>query len=59
MKLDKEQDREMLLGLIQNATIQGAAVMVIADLVQRIQGAKVEDEPSARVESVTKPKASS
>lgn len=53
MKLDTENDRNVLLGLIQNATIQGSAVMVIADLVQRIQAAEVdapvpEEAPAAK-----------
>lgn len=42
MKLDSEQDRQVLLGLIQQSTISGAAVVVVADLVQRIQAAEVE-----------------
>lgn len=42
MKLDSEQDRQVLLGLIQQSTISGAAVVVVADLVQRIQAAEVD-----------------
>lgn len=44
MKLDTEQDRQVLLDLIGKATVPGSAVFVIADLVQRIQGAEVESE---------------
>ena len=42
MKLDNENDRQILLDLIGKATIQGSAVFVLADIVQRIQNAKVE-----------------
>jgi hypothetical protein len=47
MKLDNEQDRQVLLGLIQNSQISGAAVMVVADLVTRIQSAEVEGSAPA------------
>lgn len=43
MKLDNEQDRQVLLNLIQTAQISGAAVLVVADLVRRIQVAEVND----------------
>lgn len=42
MKLDNENDRKILLGLIQAASIQGAHVFMIADLVQRIEAAEIE-----------------
>ncbi|WJR68142.1 hypothetical protein QTA58_05120 [Neorhizobium sp. CSC1952] len=42
MKLDKEQDRTIRLGLIENSRINGALVMVVADLIRRVQAAEVE-----------------
>jgi len=42
MKIDHERDRQVLLGLIQNSTIQGSTVLIVADLVQRIQSAEVQ-----------------
>ncbi len=49
MKLDTEQDRQALLGLIQNATIKGEAVLMVADLTRRIQAAEIveRDKPDA------------
>lgn len=44
MKFDKEQDRDVLLSLIQNSTIQGAAVPMIASLIQRIEVAEIEEK---------------
>jgi len=46
MKLDNEQDRQLLLGLINQSTIPGAAVKVIAGLVQRIESAEIEPSPT-------------
>lgn len=49
MKIDNEQDRQVLLGLTQNAQISGSAVLVIADLVRRIQTADIEQTGEERV----------
>jgi len=57
MKLDNEQDRQVLLGLIQSAQISGAAVMIVADLVQRIQSAEIEVEYAPDEKGNVMPKA--
>lgn len=57
MKLDSENDRNVLLGLIHNAQIQGAAVMVIADLVQRISTAEIAEPAEAAKTEKVEPKA--
>lgn len=42
MKLDSENDRNILLELISRAQIVGGAAPVIADLIQRIVSADLE-----------------
>ena len=42
MKLDSENDRNLLLDMISKATVQGSAVLMLADLVQRISAAELE-----------------
>lgn len=42
MKLDREEDRKFLLAIIAEANFKGASVMVLADLVNRIQNAGIE-----------------
>jgi hypothetical protein len=41
MTLDSEQQRQILLQLIQNATFPGAALDLVYDLKQRIAAAKI------------------
>lgn len=50
MKLDREDDRKLILSIIEKATFQGAGVMVIADLVLRIQNATIEPTKPELVE---------
>ena len=47
MKLDSENDRNVLLGLIANATIKGEHALIIADLMQRIHAAEVPTSEKA------------
>ncbi len=52
MKLDIENDRAVLISLISNATISGSTVMIVADLVRRIQEAGLELDDPAPAEEV-------
>lgn len=42
MKLDSEQDRQVLLGMIHQSTLPGAAVKVVSNLIERIECAEIE-----------------
>lgn len=50
MKLDREEDRSLLLQIIESTNFQGKAVMVLADLVVRIQKAGIEPKKPELVE---------
>lgn len=41
MTLDNEQDRKVLLDIIAASSIQGTAVMVVAELIKKIVSAEV------------------
>lgn len=57
MKLDNENDRSLLLDLISKATIQGSAVLMLADLVQRISTAEIGEPAEAAKTEKVEPKA--
>jgi len=48
MTLDKPDDRAMLLHIVQNSTIPGNMILAAADLVTRIQSAKVAGATDAQ-----------
>jgi hypothetical protein len=52
MKLDSENDRQMLLDIIGSSAIQGKAVFQVADLVRRIQVAGIEVPPASSIDRI-------